>query len=169
MSIPVLLSQRTGQYHFALEDGSPICCAELNSTDQWMSGAVASIVNDALCPTCAQARQYFPELQNQAEQTPGRYVYIIWQAGSHFYKIGIARDPEKRFNQIQSTNPNYLQLLWYSELLESGWAGEIEKRIHREYQRARCGQPGQREWFNLGSHEVDNIRTSITAEIDSVC
>ena len=169
MSIPVLLSLRTGKYHFALDDGSPVCCSELDPADQWMLGKVMYIVNDVLCPTCVQARQYFPELQNSQLSGVEQCVYIIRQAGSYLYKIGIAADPVKRFRNIQGANPHPLQLEWYSDPCDSTLARVIENQVHRAYRHARAGQAHQREWFNLGPHEVDAIRSMITDGIDAVC
>lgn len=169
MSIPVLLSTYTGKYHFATDDGKPMCYSKLDPRDKWIRGSVQSIVDDVLCPVCVEARKLIPSLRGEPPAPTGQYIYIIQQAGSHNHKIGIAVDPDKRFNQIQSTNPNPLQLIWRSEFLESSLAREIERRIHQDYRHVRCGQPGQREWFNLGYYEVKQIQASIIAMIDAVC
>lgn len=168
MSIPVLFSTRTGQYHFA-DDDMPICRSKLDSRDQWIHGAVASIVDDVLCPVCIEARKMIPALRGEPVKKSMQCVYIVRQMGSHYYKIGVASDPDRRVKELQTSNPAYLQIVWRSEYCDRSVAISAERRMHQEYRHVRSAQSTQREWFNLGPHEVNDIQEKIAERIGVVC
>ena len=62
------------------------------------------------------------------------------------YKIGIAKDPSQRIKQLQTANPDKLEIIetYYSEN-----ASKIESSLHYQYSYAR--QEG--EWFDLSVAE----------------
>jgi hypothetical protein len=75
-------------------------------------------------------------------------VYLI-RSNDGKYKIGISINPSKRIDQLNTGNPEKLELI---ESYESVNASKIETSLHNRYMYAR--QNG--EWFDLSiSEEVD--------------
>jgi transposase len=75
------------------------------------------------------------------------YVYVM-QAGPYF-KIGwTASSPMARRNQIQTSNPERVNLL--GAVAGTGWD---EKQLHRVYAAKRC----HGEWFTLSGEDVSAI------------
>lgn len=70
-------------------------------------------------------------------------VYFIQMEQSRHVKIGIAWDPQKRLNELQTGNPEKLTLVAFTVVV-NGRA--LEKRLHRALSQYRL----QGEWFRAG-------------------
>lgn len=71
------------------------------------------------------------------------YVYII-QAGSGPYKIGVAKNLERRIEQMQVGNHEELRLVAAIDFETEQRAIAVEKQLHKMYLRARI----RGEWFD---------------------
>lgn len=79
-----------------------------------------------------------------------RQVYFIFQEGNdRICKIGKSIDAEKRVIQLQTGNPNKLEL--YETL--DGYT-ELENELHKRFNDKRIDGT---EWFNLSKDEVDSL------------
>lgn len=76
------------------------------------------------------------------------YLYILHQTGSQYYKIGITTNPEKRFEAIQSCNPQPLNV---AAIIEHRKAGTIEIVLHEHFKNERV----RNEWFLLSSEQLN--------------
>lgn len=74
------------------------------------------------------------------------YVYVLRSASNH-YKIGRARDVEKRVKGIQTSSPIKIDLIHYFSCKD---AGKVERYLHRLFDDARI----QGEWFVLDKDQV---------------
>ncbi len=87
--------------------------------------------------------------------TPGgdSYVYVIGSAGSTRVKIGTSVSPEKRLKELQTGNPDRLEVLW------STFGGrELEGLLHRAFADHRI----EGEWFDFGDVQpVGAIPTAV--------
>jgi len=75
-----------------------------------------------------------------------KYVYLIKDNDNGFYKIGIARDPQKRLKELQTGNPNQLTII---ETFLSEYSNKVEKNLHRKYSYTKK----EGEWFDLSIKE----------------
>ncbi|MCX4967057.1 GIY-YIG nuclease family protein [Streptomyces sp. NBC_00654] len=75
--------------------------------------------------------------------TPGgdSYVYVIGSAGSSRVKIGTSVCPEKRLKELQTGNPDRLDVLWYTP-----GGRELEAQLHQAF----ADQRVEGEWFDFG-------------------
>ena len=71
------------------------------------------------------------------------------------YKIGIAKDVNKRIKQLQTGNSEEIELI---ETFESEYANKIEKALHNKY--AYVNKIG--EWFTLSLSEEVNFVNECT-------
>jgi hypothetical protein len=74
-------------------------------------------------------------------------VYFIRDSRSHSIKIGRSAKPKKRVNQLQTGNPNLLELMGWIETEDDV---ETEQTLHQTYQVQR--EVG--EWFAI---DVDDV------------
>lgn len=82
---------------------------------------------------------------------PMKYVYLI-KNNDGKYKIGIAKSPNKRLNQLQTGNPNKLIMVTSYQSIN---ASKIETTLHNQYSHLK--ENG--EWFNLSlTEEMDFIK-----------
>ena len=72
------------------------------------------------------------------------HVYIIQSGKDGPYKIGMARNVEKRLDELQIGNPQKLYIIAKIYFGTDARAYHIEKQLHRMYSRARI----RGEWFN---------------------
>ncbi|MFD4862470.1 GIY-YIG nuclease family protein [Streptomyces atratus] len=68
-------------------------------------------------------------------------MHVIGSAGSTRVKIGTSVSPEKRLKELQTGNPDRLEVLWYT----SG-GRELEALLHRAFADHRV----EGEWFDFG-------------------
>ncbi|MGW6941402.1 GIY-YIG nuclease family protein [Streptomyces xanthophaeus] len=69
------------------------------------------------------------------------YVYVIGSAGSTRVKIGTSVSPEKRLKELQTGNPDRLEVLWHTP-----GGRELEAQLHQVFAEYR----GEGEWFDFG-------------------
>ncbi|MFD7098315.1 GIY-YIG nuclease family protein [Streptomyces xanthophaeus] len=69
------------------------------------------------------------------------YVYVIGSAGSTRVKIGTSVSPDKRLKELQTGNPNRLEVLW-----QTPGGRELEARLHQAFAAYRAAG----EWFDFG-------------------
>jgi len=67
------------------------------------------------------------------------------------FKIGIAQDPEKRMRELQTGNPQRLEL---ATIIESDQPARVENTLHRIYQ--ECKHRG--EWYTLPINAVNSLK-----------
>lgn len=71
------------------------------------------------------------------------YLYLITD-GNH-YKIGVAKDPQRRLKALQTGNPKVLKLLATGYRRSTKTAFSVERQIHQGLKRQRL----HGEWFRL--------------------
>lgn len=93
------------------------------------------------------------------------YVYLILEVdknGDEFYKIGISKnEPKKRLKQLQTGNPNKIDILKY---YESKNYKKVEKWLHNKFSLKKT--ESNNEWFKLEDQDVLNF-TDICKNLDS--
>lgn len=96
-----------------------------------------------------------------------RYLYVINQIGTNFYKIGITNDLNKRIRALQTGNPNTLNyVIAVQSDLEDSKGKEIiylERFLHRNYKSRRKNG----EWFQLSRLDVCKIFLFLSGTIYS--
>ena len=75
-------------------------------------------------------------------------LYIA-KAGD-YYKIGISDNPEERIKQLQTANPQVVELVVDFPAID---AAECEKRLHEKFAKHRASG----EWFELDSCIIDGM------------
>ena len=108
------------------------------------------------------ARQLFSlkvsDLPSQQEmQRHPRYLYVIWEAGSDHYKLGIASHPTRRLSALQSGNRRKLSIVavYHGSSVDCAY---FEKAALRYFRAA----PGS-EWVHANSLD------EIVSYLDSFC
>ncbi|GGZ18490.1 GIY-YIG nuclease family protein [Streptomyces nitrosporeus] len=79
-------------------------------------------------------------------------VYVIGARDSLTAKIGVTRSLEKRLQQIQSTCPIKVEILWHT-----AGGSALEKALHAHF----ASQRSHGEWFTFDSDPVDAVRAAI--------
>lgn len=74
-------------------------------------------------------------------------VYLIKQQSANLYKIGISKDPKSRLDQLQTANPDTLELV---STFKTKHGFQLETFVHRKFSDANV----QLEWFELTEEEV---------------
>ncbi|MER6503708.1 GIY-YIG nuclease family protein [Streptomyces sp. NPDC001455] len=72
------------------------------------------------------------------------FVYVIGPPGSNRVKIGTSNNPEKRLKELQTGNPDRLEVLW-----STPGGRELESMLHRAFAAYRV----EGEWFDFGGVE----------------
>ena len=80
-----------------------------------------------------------------------KYVYLLRTAGNH-YKVGVATSVEKRVNNIQTSNPNPIEVV-STVIVDDAYA--LEGELHKKLQSLRS--KGGTEWFGLTPEEAIEI------------
>ena len=81
-----------------------------------------------------------------------KWIYLIKADfdDNVFYKIGIAKDPEKRIKNLQTGNSSKLEIV---QLFKSNHVYSLEKVLHRTYLMDSI----RGEWFRLDDSQVENF------------
>lgn len=167
MNIPVLFPLRNNiewAYHFAAQDGSPLCGAAIQSSD-WDVGAVGFIVDEMLCTECLDLRKMNPSLQNVPEERDMKCIYIIRLLGTSYYKIGITTNLGKRLVALQRSNPIPLMVVWHSDYCDPSIAHRAERLAHNDVQQSRVKQTHHREWFSLTKQDIGRLKETIRGDV----
>lgn len=84
------------------------------------------------------------------------YVYLILEVNQHgeeYHKIGISKnEPEKRLKQLQTGNPNRIDIL---NFYESKNYKHVEKWLHSRFYNKKT--LAENEWFSLSNEDVLNF------------
>jgi hypothetical protein len=79
-------------------------------------------------------------------------VYLIWEEGTSYYKIGISRNPAQRLKEIQTGNASQVHLV--AEIPVSN-ANYKEKEFHDKYKRYQVSG----EWFSFPPRVISEVLT----------
>jgi hypothetical protein len=92
------------------------------------------------------------------EHGPG--VYIIRVSGTKKFKIGIASNFRKHFQDLQTGSPEELEPYhFYPTMI----CQELEKHLHRKFREYSIG----REWFEFGIRDIENVHITALKFINS--
>lgn len=83
------------------------------------------------------------------------HTYLVMADGSHLVKIGIAKDPRRRLQVLQTGQPMDLYLMWSVE-------GDYEHALHERFAKYRH----RGEWFDLS--ELGDPVTVVTDAINEI-
>lgn len=81
----------------------------------------------------------------------GKYIYIVRDVVSGYFKIGKAADVISRVSNMETGNPNGIQLIDFFSVSNDLWA---ESMLHRRFAKQRY----RREWFALSNKDIEEIR-----------
>ena len=93
-----------------------------------------------------------------------KYIYLISDSNTYYYKIGISNNPEKRLKQLSTGNQSKLKII-HKILCENYSA--VEKALHNKYNFNKINL----EWFELTDNDVENFPTlceSINNNINTI-
>jgi len=79
-------------------------------------------------------------------QNNKKYTYLIKDNENGLYKIGVAKNPQKRLKELQTGNPFELFIV---DTYLTEYSNKIEKTLHRKYSYLKK----EGEWFNLSIQE----------------
>lgn len=85
-----------------------------------------------------------------------RYIYIIHQENTDFYKIGYSQNPEQRLRELQTGSPFQLRLIEIYEVTSDN-APYFENKIHGWLSFNRL----QGEWFSLSNILLGRLKRRI--------
>lgn len=77
-------------------------------------------------------------------------VYLIQQQNSNLYKIGVSRNPKKRIDTLQTSNPETLILI---KQFKTKHSFRLENYLHKRY----TDKNVQLEWFELDKVDLENF------------
>jgi len=89
-------------------------------------------------------------LSQQRKRTRSRLVYLIRESFLGLIKIGVARNLDSRFRDLQNSCPQKLTVVG---CVESPDALKLERRLHRRFEK----QNYRGEWFDLSTSDVAEI------------
>lgn len=96
-------------------------------------------------------------IEENKKLTEEGFLYII--SNSKYFKIGVTRDLNSRFQTLKSASSVELQIV-HSEKI-NGYR-LLEKEIHKTFSDKRVS----REWFDLTDKDIDDIKLLIKNWID---
>ena len=92
-------------------------------------------------------------------------VYILKQAGSNFYKVGLTSGSVKnRIKQLQTGNPNKISEVFSQKVKDVGQAEKAAKDAVKKYH-AHPKYQGGMEWYEVPSKESRSFISTIEAAI----
>lgn len=117
--------------------------------------AAVQVAKEAAAAAEAEAELAKAAAEETARNT--EYVYVIRHGDDPLYKIGIARDPDKRVRELSTGAPRPLSVVARKPLAR---ARPAERALHRLYQRDRA----RGEWFELN----DEAAAELIARVESL-
>lgn len=84
-----------------------------------------------------------------------KYVYMLWAVEKH-YKVGVAINMTKRLANIQTANPNVVEVVT-AKLVDN--AEEVEGNIHTLLHSMKAN--GGKEWFELTPNQAVDLAVHI--------
>lgn len=85
------------------------------------------------------------------------YVYLMHDANTNFYKIGISKDPDYRERTLQSQKP-VIEMITAKKFPNRKIAEAIEKALHKVFDEQRI----RGEWFRLNNNEVEQVKETLS-------
>lgn len=79
-----------------------------------------------------------------------KYIYLISDKKTYYYKIGVSKNPETRLKQLQTGNQSKLTL--NKKVLCENY-NEVEQSLHNKYSMFRING----EWFELTDDDVNSF------------
>ena len=90
----------------------------------------------------------------------GEFVYFIRNGRTNVYKVGVARDPEKRLAELQTANPEKLTI-YRAFRCEDAYA--VENGLHYRFH----AQNVRGEWYHLSPDMAGKV--GLMGNIASIC
>ena len=118
---------------------SPTAFTEENEETSWLQSA-QQVLTEA----------FVRGGKKREDQDRSGFVYVIEDTGSGYFKIGMSRDPVKRFEQIQPVLP-FETLITCTFEVEDRYAAE--SFLHRRF----SGKRAKGEWFDLSEEDLEWI------------
>lgn len=123
----------------------------------------------APCGYCKMSKPLLPHLHYLGRDPKERQLYIIGAYDNNIKhaKIGISKDPECRFKELQRNSPIKLILYWTSNktpILRSLNPALIERDIKRRLQKYRAHENSY-EWFNIWASSLSHYVKDYMFEI----
>ncbi len=95
--------------------------------------------------------------KNIVEDKPVRFLYVIKQYDTEFYKIGITNDVNTRISQLQVGSPQKLKYILSAEADMEDFMGKeiryLEQLLHKNYSSLKI----RGEWFKLTKEHIAHI------------
>lgn len=103
-------------------------------------------------------------LETNFETSDNKFVYLIHNPSTNYYKIGISVDPKKRSKDLSYAAGVVLKLKAFWKV--KNYSHDIEKELHKTFRAQRC----LGEWFNFDGieHVADYVQNKITCEYKRV-
>jgi hypothetical protein len=79
------------------------------------------------------------------------YLYLMFEASTGFYKIGVSKKPHRREKTLQSQKPD-IEMLYNTQFTKKR-AFSIEQKLHRLFDNKRV----RGEWFSLTDEDLNKI------------
>ena len=84
-------------------------------------------------------------------------LYILQNGNTNEYKIGITKNLNKRFAQLQTGCPNELKIIKIYVHHKRDVIEKYERIMHRYFTECGCRIRPNGEWFNLTKSDIYNI------------
>lgn len=118
---------------------------------------IALCTVSSLC--CLTAAEPVAEIQRAG------LVYILRQAGSNFYKVGLTSGSvSARIKQLQTGNPNKISEVFSQKVKDVGQAEKAAKDAVKKYH-AHPKYQGGMEWYEVPSKETSSFINTIKGAI----
>ena len=89
-------------------------------------------------------------LRKQRKRSDPRYVYLIRDGWRGLIKIGVARNVEKRFRDLQNSCPQRLVIVG---IIHSESAMKLERKLHMQF----ADKHYRGEWFELTDSDISSV------------
>lgn len=93
------------------------------------------------------------------------YVYLIQCAGTEYYKIGFAFNPNSRLSSLQTGSPHKLNLVLSHWTPDRTYAKMTEEGLHRVFKKWHVDL----EWFKFPDDIVERLREVMLAYTFDIC
>lgn len=115
-------------------------------------GYTGKLIITGVCNKCVKAGISEPKKKEQ--NRIDSFVYVIQMSNTPYYKIGIAKDVNKRIKTLQAANPLKLSIVLCYYVSD---AYSVESNLHSQFYRHRING----EWFTLNVDHVELIKRTL--------
>lgn len=84
-----------------------------------------------------------------------KFLYLFRQIGTDDYKIGVSKHPEKRVLELNTGNPQKIELIFK---YETSTPYKLEKSLHIFFKEKRYENS---EWFNFSSEDIEEFKNKV--------